>query len=148
RTAELARSNEALQAEITVRQRAEDAAASANRAKSEFLANISHEIRTPMNAILGYAQLLQRDRSMDAQRDAVDTIMNSGRHLIELIDDVLDISKIEAGRAELHSADVDLREMSVGIAGMFRHRCEQKGIALKIECDATAPTRVRADERK
>ena len=148
RTAELARSNDALQVEIAVRQRAEDAAAGANRAKSQFLANISHEIRTPMNAILGYAQLLQRDRSMDAQREAVNTIMNSGRHLIELIDDVLDISKIEAGRAEMHSADVDLRAMSVGIAGMFRHKCEQKGISLKVECNAVVPARVRADERK
>jgi PAS domain S-box-containing protein len=149
RTAALALSNEALQAEITVRQRAEDAAASASRAKSEFLANISHEIRTPMNAILGYAQLLHRDRALDGgQRDSIETIMNSGRHLIELIDDVLDISKIEAGRAEMRSNDVDLRAMAIGIAGMFRHKCEQKGIALRVECHPQLPTRVRVDERK
>ncbi len=102
-----------------------------------------------MNAILGYAQLLQRDRALrGGQRDAVETIMNSGRHLIELIDDVLDISKIEAGRAEMRMADVDLRAMAVGIAGMFRHQCEQKGISLKVECQAELPARVRADERK
>src|SRR5205807_354330 len=76
RTAELARSNEALQDEIAVRQRAEHAAASANQAKSDFLASISHEIRTPMNAILGYAQLLHRDPVLaGARRDAIETIM-------------------------------------------------------------------------
>jgi PAS domain S-box-containing protein len=149
RTAELARSNEALQSEITVRQRAEETAAAASRAKSEFLANISHEIRTPMNAILGYAQLMHRDRSVrGGHRDAVETIMNSGRHLIELIDDVLDISKIEAGQVEVRTTDVDLRAMAISIAGMFRHKCEQKGISLKIECDGSLPGRVRTDERK
>ena len=62
--------------------------------------------------------------------------MNSGRHLIELIDDVLDISKIEAGRSEVRTSDVDLRAMAVGIAGMFRQKCEQKGIALKSNAPA------------
>lgn len=149
RTAELAKSNEALQAQIVVREAAEQAADAASRAKSAFLANISHEIRTPMNAIIGYAQLLHRDRSMlGTRRDAIETIMSSGRHLLELIDDVLDISKIEAGRTELRLADVDLRAMAIGIAGMFRHKCEQNGITMKVECQSTLPWRVAADERK
>ena len=146
RTAELAESNLALQTEIVVRQRAEQAADSASRAKSEFLANISHEIRTPMNAIVGYAQLLYRDRALSAdQRDAVETIMTSGHHLTDLLQDVLDISKIEAGRLEMRPVDLDLRAMAVGIAGMFRHKCEQKGISLKVE--APCGDRVCGDER-
>lgn len=149
RTGELARSNAALQAEIGVRQRAEAVAAAANQAKSDFLASMSHEIRTPMNAILGYAQLLYRDPLLtESRRESVETIMHSGRHLIDLIDDVLDISKIEAGRAELRIADVDLRSLAVGVASMFRQKCEQKGIALKVECQTELPARLRGDERK
>ena len=99
RTAELGKSNEALQAEIIERKRAEDAADTASKAKSTFLAHMSHEIRTPLNAILGYAQILQRNQSLTSdQRRAVETIASSGNHLFGLIDDVLDISKIEAGR--------------------------------------------------
>ena len=94
RTAELARSNEALQEEIGVRKRAEDEAARANKAKSAFLASMSHEIRTPLNAILGYAQILEASSHLpDACRAPVQTIASSGRHLLGVVSEVLDLSK-------------------------------------------------------
>jgi PAS domain S-box-containing protein len=134
RTAELAKSNGALQAEIVERKRAEEAAEAANRAKSTFLAHMSHEIRTPLNAILGYAQILQRNQNLTPdQRRAVETIATSGNHLFGLIDDVLDISKIEAGRMELQSANFDLNSLVKRLESMFQHRCQQKGIRLAVE---------------
>ncbi|MBI1925298.1 response regulator, partial [Candidatus Poribacteria bacterium] len=113
---------------------AKEAAEAANRAKSTFLANMSHEIRTPMNAILGYAQILQRDADLQPrQREAVNTIETSGDHLLSLINDVLDLSKIEAGRMELQATDFDLNALISGLSAMFAMRCEQKGLAWKVE---------------
>ncbi len=115
---------------------AKEAADSANRAKSLFLANMSHEIRTPMNAILGYSQILQRAADMPADhRGAVETIARSGDHLLALINDVLDLSKIEAGRMELHLVDFDLSALVDDLAAMFRVRCQQKGISFHAECE-------------
>ncbi len=149
RTADLARANEALLTEIAVRKRAEDAAASASRAKSAFLAHMSHEIRTPLNAILGYAQILRRDRTIQPrQREAIETIASSGNHLFNLIDEVLDLSKIEAGRMELQCADFDLIDLIARMEGMFRHRCEQKRLRLIVEPPATPPRIVQGDEGK
>ena len=149
RTLELAKINEALEAEVAERKRAEDAAAAANRAKSAFLASMSHEIRTPMNAILGYAQVLERDPTLRAsQREALQTVLSSGNHLLELIDDVLEISKIEAGRIELRTAEFDLAALTRDVAGMFRQRCRQKSVALRVENAGGEPDRVVGDERK
>ena len=132
--AELARSNEALLDEIVVRKNAEAAAEAANRAKSEFLANMSHEIRTPMNAILGYSQILARDGALHPfHRDAVATIASSCDHLLQLVNEILDLSKIDAGRMELALVDFGLPALGDELAAMFQHPCEEKGLGLKVE---------------
>ena len=111
----------------------------ANRAKSEFLANISHEIRTPMNAIMGYAQILRSQPALlPEQRQAVETIETSCDHLMGLINDVLDLSRIEAGHLELHPVDFDLEELVQGLGAMFQLRCKQKDLVWRVEMDQRA----------
>ncbi len=128
---------------------ARDQALSANRAKSAFLANMTHEIRTPMNAILGFAQLLGRDgRLSPEQRDTVAIIDRSGNQLLELINEVLDLSKIEAGAMELRPSDFDLRALMQDLAHVFEMRCRQKGLAFRLEADLGAPCPVRGDVGK
>src|SRR5262249_53770667 len=93
-------------------QEAKDSAEAAARAKSEFLANMSHELRTPLNGVLGYAQLLRRDRTLPVHhQESVDAISQCGAHLLDLINDVLDLSKIEAGKIELEPVSTDLQRL-------------------------------------
>jgi PAS domain S-box-containing protein len=111
RTHELSTANELLQREIAERRRAEIEADRANQAKSEFLSRMSHELRTPLNAVLGFAQLLEIDSLTGGQRDSVDHILRGGRHLLGLIDEVLDISRIEAGHLSISLEPVLLSEV-------------------------------------
>ena len=121
-------------------------AENASRMKSEFLANMSHELRTPLNAILGFTQLLGDDRNLtEAQREKVRVITRSGEHLLSLINDILDISKIEAGRMELHEAVFDLHEFIGDIRDMFEQRCRKKGLSLYVETLEGLPRYVRGD---
>ena len=121
-----------------------DAAEAASRAKSTFLANMSHEFRTPLNAILGFTQIMARDKRLPAdQKQDIEIIHRSGEHLLGLINDVLDMSKIEAGRTRLNQRSFDLRRMLEGLEEMFALRAEQKGLALTLDlgpaCRATSP---------
>ena len=149
RTKQVATANAALQQEIVIRQRAEAAAAAANAAKSDFLASMSHEIRTPLNAILGYTQLMQRDAQLPPEQlDAVGGISASGRHLLGLINEILDLSKIEAGRMELNIADFDLAALADGLVATFRPLCAHKKIGFRFELLGRDQCLRRGDEGK
>lgn len=126
---------------------AKEIAEKANQAKSEFLANMSHEFRTPMNAILGYAQLLDGEPDLSEQhRASIKNIGQSGQHLLGLINDILDISKIEAGREVLTESDFDLSGLVQGLDSMFGLRCQQKYLGWILDVDDGML--VRGDESK
>ncbi|MFN2286103.1 MAG: histidine kinase dimerization/phospho-acceptor domain-containing protein, partial [Anaerolineae bacterium] len=128
---------------------AKESAEAANRAKSIFLANMSHELRTPLNAILGYSQLMARDPKVTvAQREYLDTIGRSGEHLLALINDVLTMSKIEAGRAVLQENAFDLHRLLVGLQEMFAMRAANKQLSLILDIAPDVPQYIYADESK
>ncbi|WP_172965347.1 PAS domain S-box protein [Candidatus Thiodictyon syntrophicum] len=128
--------------------RAKEAAEAANRAKSEFLANMSHEIRTPLNSILGFAQVLGRDPALNAtQRDSLTTIERNGEHLLTLINDILDMAKIEAGRMTVQAAPFDLTELIAEAEAFFRQRAHERGLALTV-ASSVLPRMVVGDAMK
>jgi PAS domain S-box-containing protein len=128
---------------------AKETAESANRAKSTFLANMSHEIRTPMNAVLGFAQLMLRDPSLSAiQQQQLGTITSSGGHLLEIINDILEISRIESGLVTLSLASFDLHSTLDDLKRMFSLRARSRNLSLHVEIQGEVPRYILADETK
>jgi signal transduction histidine kinase/CheY-like chemotaxis protein len=149
----LAKTNEDLESRVEVRtselKEAKEAADAANSAKSEFLANMSHELRTPLNGILGYAQILQQSTDLkNKEKQGVDIINQCGVHLLTLINDILDLSKIEAQKMELQSTEFHFPSFLQGVTEICRIKAEQKGIDFIYQPDGLLPTGIKADEKR
>lgn len=128
---------------------AKQAAEAANIAKSEFLANMSHELRTPLNAILGFTQVVSRDAGLSTENQHhLGIISRSGEHLLDLINDILQMSKIEAGRITLNINSFDLYRLLNDIKAMLQLRTKSKGLRLIIDCAPEVPQYIQTDERK
>jgi signal transduction histidine kinase len=150
RTAELQKTNLQLTQEIKERIRAQDVAETANRAKSEFLANMSHELRTPLNHIIGFTEIVLGKHFGDlneVQDEYLNDVLQSSKHLLALISDVLDLAKIEAGRMQLVSANINLKMLLKKSLKVIEASAHKRGIQLIIDTDGLS-TSIKADERK
>ncbi len=145
----LIKKNEELELEIIERKKAEEAAYAASQAKSEFLANMSHELRTPLNAIIGFTQLIMRDFNIDFdQLQLMKIIYRSGEHLLELINDILDLSKIEASAVELEVKSFDLYRLLDGLEELFQYKAERRNLKLQFMVSSDVPQYIKTDEKK
>ncbi len=130
-------------------QNAKRAAERANQAKSRYITSVSHELRTPLHSILGYAQILERNDSPAAERQAASLVISrSGEHLVSLIDGLLDIASIESGKLKLETSEVRFPEFISQLVGMLRQQARAKGIRFLYEADARLPPAVRADRKR
>src|SRR5205823_3560545 len=141
--------------DITDRKRQEEALRSAredaeraNRAKSDFLSRMSHELRTPLNAILGFGQLLEMEQLAHEQQEAVEQILKGGRHLLDLINEVLDIARIEAGRIQLSLESVSVADLLTELVVLVRPLAAERRVELRTDSSASAEHSCRADRQR
>lgn len=133
------------QERIQAMRRAKEAADSANKAKSDFLAVISHEIRTPMTGVMGMIRLLLDTPLSDKQKEYAKTIQYSGDALLTLLNDILDLSKVEEGKMTIENIDFDLNKLAESVVLLMSGRAEEKKIFLKAELDPECPTALKGD---
>ncbi len=142
---DLAAARDQALAERAAADEAREAARAANRAKSNFIATMSHEIRTPMNGVLGMAQLMKRDETNPLQTRRLDVLIDSGEYLLSILNDILDVSKIDAGKLEIVPSAEDLHLFLERLVSLWTPRAEERGVSLSLELSPTAPRAVFMD---